>query len=558
MNPKSIAKRALAATGLLGVARRIRARRGAARQVAVRRAARIEPAPALQPFPQARYIFAVGAIPRRYAGRTASVLAKAKLFAETAGVPCEILTMNFSSELDDVRHEIDERGALGDGVRIVNLYDSLWGQAGARPPVTHPIEEPGMDSIKDPDGAVHRYYENGVYRIYKRFDYEGRLIVRDWFNENRGRTQRDEFGPDGHVRRTTYYDLHYNKPRQEVYFRPDGTAFMNKWLVVNPADLSTDVERITLFDEAERPTRVLTSHIELIQDYLDRMIGDDRVFLSVESRRTDPEVIDYHRPNVKRLYVLHNPHVTPPFTDPKKIRSSYRQILERAADADAIVFLTPAQRADAETAFGPRPNFAVIPHPVTLPAADTVAERDPELVVMLARLDQQKQVDAAIRAFADVLRKRPRARLEIYGRGPEEKALRALIARLGLSESVRLAGYTRDPGAVYRRASVSLLTSSYEGFGLVVLEAMAHGCPVVSFDLNYGPGDMITDGETGFLVPQGDTAALAVRTLEVLSDPALRDRMGAAAVAAASGFGADAFLARWSQLFRRLDAEGWS
>ncbi len=558
MNPKTIARRALAATGLLGLARRIRARRGAARQVAVRRAATIEPAPPLQPFPKARYVFAVGAIPRRYAGRTASVLAKTKLFAEAAGVSCEILTMNFSSELDDVRHEIEQRGALGAGVRIVNLYDSLWGEAGARPPVTHPVDEPGMDAIKDPDGAVYRYYENGVYRLYKRFDYEGRLIVRDWFNENRGRTQRDEFGPDGHIRRTTYYDLHYNKPRQEVYFRPDGTAFMNKWLVVDPADLSTDVERITLFDAAERPTRVLTSHVELIQDYLDRMVGDDHVFLSVESRRTDPEVIDYHRPNVKRIYVLHNPHITPPFTDPRKIRASYRQILDRADDASAIVFLTPAQRADAEVTFGRRPNFVVIPHPVSLPSSDAAAQRDPDLVVMLARLDQQKQVDAAIRAFAEVVRKRPRARLEIYGRGPQEKALRALIASLGLSRSVRLAGYTSDPGAVYRKASVSLLTSSYEGFGLVILEAMAHGCPVVSFDLNYGPGDMIEHGETGFLVPQGDTAALARRTVEVLSDPRLRDRMGAAGIAAAAAFSRDSFLARWSQLFRQLDDEGWS
>lgn len=558
MNPKKTARRLLAATGLLGVVRKVRARRGVSRQVAVRRAARLEPAPPLQPFPPARYIFAVGAIPRRYAGRTASVLAKTKLFAERAGVTCEILTMNFSAELDDVRHEIEQRGALGAGVRIVNLYDSLWGATDSRPPVTHPVEKPGMDSIKDPDGAVYRYYENGVYRLYQRFDYEGRLIVRDWFNENRGRTQRDEFGPDGHIRRTTYYDLHYNKPRQEVYFRADGTAFMNKWLVVNPTDLSTDVERITLFDEAERPTRVLTSHVELIQEYLDRVVGDDRVFLSVESRRTDPEVIDYHRPNVKRLYVLHNPHVTPPFTDPKKIRASYRQILERADDADAIVFLTPAQRADAETAFGPRRNFAVIPHPVTLPPADVAGERDPDLVVMLARLDQQKQVDAAIRAFAEVVRKRPRAHLEIYGRGPEEKALRALISGLGLAKSVRLAGYTSDPGAVYRRASVSLLTSSYEGFGLVVLEAMAHGCPVVSFDLNYGPGDMIVDGQTGFLVPPGDTAALAQRTVEVLADPALRDRLGAAGVAVADTFSADAFLARWAQLFRTLDAAGWS
>lgn len=556
MDLRKTVRQGLVATGGLDLARRVRLRVAAVRHPAAKRRIRVEPVPSRQPFPEARYVFAVGAIPRRYAGRTASVLAKTKLFAEQAGVPCEILTMNYSAELDDVTHEIQARGALGEGVRIVNLYDSLLGTS-TREPVRHPVAEPGMDPIKDPDGEVYRYYENGVYRLYKRFDYAGRLIVRDWFNENRGRTQRDEFGSDGHIRRTTYYDLHFNKPRQEVYFRADGTAFMNKWLVVNPDDLTTEVERITLFDEQERPVKVMTSHVDLIHDYLDRVLGDDHVFLSVESRRTDPEVADYRRPNVKRLYVLHNPHITPPFTNPGKLRATYKPMLERSGQAAAVVFLTAAQRADAESVFGRRENFVVIPHPVTQPAARPPAERDPNLVVMLARLDQQKQVDAAIRAFGDVVRKRPGARLEIYGRGPEEKSLRSLIATSGLARSVSLKGYTTDPEAVYRRASACLLTSQYEGFGLVVLEAMANGCPVVSFDLSYGPGDMIVDGETGFLVPPGDTGALANRTVELLADPALRDRLSAAGLEAVTRFGPESFLARWSDLFAKLDAQGW-
>lgn len=74
------------------------------------------------------------------------------------------------------------------------------------------------------------------------------------------------------------------------------------------------------------------------------------------------------------------------------------------------------------------------------------------------------RADAAIRAFAAVVKQRPRARLEIYGRGPEEKELSSPIASLRLQNSVRLAGYTSDPAAVYRKASVCLLTSRYEGF----------------------------------------------------------------------------------------------
>lgn len=560
MNLRTLAKRGLAATGTAGLARsavrRIRLLRGNARRAqALRRVTRDDTISELRPLPQARYIFAVGAIPRRYAGRTASVLTKAKLLAEQGGVQCEILTMNYSAELDDVAHEIDERGALGDGVRIINLYDSLVGEPSAHP-ITHPVDEPGMDYIKDADGSVYRYFENGVYRLYKRFDYAGRLIVRDWFNENRGRTRRDEFGTDGHIRRTTYYDLHFNKPRQEIYYRSDDTAFMSKWLVVNPDDLTTQVERITMFDADERPVKVLHSHIELIHEYLDRVIGDDHVFLSVESRRTDPEVLDYRRPNVKRLYVLHNPHASG--YSVSKVRATYRPMLDRHAQADAIVFLTAAQRADAEAHYGHQKNFFVIPHPVELPAPAAPVERDPELVVVLARLDQQKQLDHAIRAFAQVVKHRPKARLEIYGRGPEEAALRRLISSLRLEKSVSLKGYTTDPAAVYRSASACLLTSAYEGFGLVVLEAASYGCPVVSYDLSYGPSDIIEDGRTGFLVPEGDERKLAERTLDILRDPALRDRLSQAAEESVHRFSPETCLARWSALFNTLDAAGWS
>lgn len=558
MNVTQIARRRLEAAGALNLARRLRDRGAGVLRRQRRRVVRVDPEPTWQPFPDARYIFAVGAIPRRYAGRTASVLAKAKLFSERAGVSCEILTMNYSAELDDVTHDIEQRGALGEGVRIVNLYDSLMSGSAPGDPIVHPVEEPGMDSIKDPDAAVYRYYEGGVYRLYKRFDYAGRLIVRDWFNENRGRTRRDEFGTDGRIRRTTYYDLHYNRPRQEVYFRSDGTAFMNKWLVVNPTDLSTDVERITLFDEQERPTKVMTSHIELIQDYLDRMIGDDKVFLTIESRRADPEVLDYRRPNVKRLYVFHNPHSTAGVQGTRGIKATYRAVLDRRKEADAIVFLTAAQRADAEAVYGRSDNFAVIPHPIALEPEPATSQRDPHLVVMLARLDQQKNLDEAIRAFAQVVRKAPKARLEIYGRGPDEKALQALIRQLGLQKSVFLKGYTSDPGAVYERAAACLLTSRYEGFGLVVLEAIARGCPVVSYDLNYGPSDIIEDGVTGFLVPQGNRGALAERTLRLLRDRELREGMSAACRASAQRFSPESYLARWSALFNRLAAKGWA
>ncbi|MGI3786659.1 MAG: hypothetical protein ACRYG2_38430, partial [Janthinobacterium lividum] len=317
-------------------------------------APRLDPLPVLRPLPRAKYVFVVGAVPRNFGGRTASILNKCRLLKELGGVDSIIVTLNYSSEIDDIAADLRRRGLLVDGVEIVNLHDYFDEQStGVADPVRHAVEEPGMQPIRDPDQEVYRYYDaDGVYRLYKRFDHRGRLIVRDWFNENRARTRRDEFNENGTLRRTTYMDLHHNKPRQEIFYRADGTPYMNKWLAVDPASRVASVERITMLDEQGAPYEVLLSNVALIQSYLDRLIGDDHAFLSVESRRSDGETLTYHRPNVKHVYVLHNPHIAPPFDDLDAVRASYKPMLDAHDRHGAVVFLTNAQRADAEAAYG--------------------------------------------------------------------------------------------------------------------------------------------------------------------------------------------------------------
>jgi glycosyltransferase involved in cell wall biosynthesis len=519
---------------------------------------RFDRLPDLEPLPQARYLFVVGAVPRNFGGRTASVLNKCRLLKELGGVDSTIVTLNYSSEVDDISADLRRRGLLVDGVRIVNLHDYFDGDSTPTTTVVHhEVDEPGMEKIRDPDQEVYRYFENGVYRLYKRFDDAGRLIVRDWFNENRGRTRRDEFGRNGQIRRTTYMDLHHNLPRQEIFYRSDGTAYMNKWVAVNPTTRLTRVERVTLMDAEGRPSEVLESNVALIQSYLDTLIGEDRAFLTVESRRSDHETLTYRRPNVKQVYVLHNPHLALPGDDVAAVRPTYQPLFDRRDEVDAIVFLTNAQRADAEARFGERRSFRVIPHPVRTTQHPPFEERDPDLVAMLARLDPQKQLSDAVTAFAEVLAAVPTARLEIYGQGPDRDRLQRQIDELGLGGSVTLMGYTKDPAAVYHRAALSMLTSRFEGFGLVLLESLSHGCPVVSYDVKYGPSDIIANGVNGYLVEPGDTHELATRVVQVLQDERLRRRLSERAAVGRAEFGEEAFVARWSELFRDLDAQGW-
>ena len=120
----------------------------------------------------------------------------------------------------------------------------------------------------------------------------------------------------------------------------------------------------------------------------------------------------------------------------------------------------------------------------------------------------------------------------MYGDGPEHGALQGLIDELGLDAHVVLRGLTDDPGHELDAASVFLSTSAFEGQGLSIAEALVHGCPVVAYDVRYGPRDLLADGG-GVLVPDADLDALAAAIVELLTDVELRARLTAEAVAAA-------------------------
>lgn len=533
-------------------------RRGRSSAPATTVTRRTDPVPDLAPFPDALLVFAVDVLPRTFAGRTASMLNKTRLFAERAGVESIMVTLYDSSQLDDIEHTWREAGVLAEGVRIASLHDfypdtTVW----AGPDIAHPFDEPGMHAIHDAEAGQYHFFANGVHRLSKRLDYAGRLIVLDHVNESRQRTRSDEYYPNGVTRRIVFFDLHYGVARQEILHRRDGSVRLNIWWAVDPVTKIRSPQRVTVFDAEGRPEKVLRSYDEVIHACLDNLIGDRHAFLSCEARRVDDWLLGYRRPHVKQLHVLHNAHIRPPYDNVHRIRPVYQPLLSQRSDVDAIVFLTDTQRAEAEAHFGHNDKYFVVPHAVRPAVLDPAIRRDPRLVVMMARLDQQKQVDHAIDAFAKVVRQVPDARLEIYGRGVLAADLENRIQRLGLSENVSLAGFTRNAGTVYQRAALSLLTSKYEGFGLVLLESFSYGCPAVSYDLRYGPADIIADGDNGFLVPYGDKAAMAERIVTVLQDSDLQARLSDSALAAAGRFGEDAFVARWSAVFNHLDRQGW-
>jgi glycosyltransferase involved in cell wall biosynthesis len=179
----------------------------------------------------------------------------------------------------------------------------------------------------------------------------------------------------------------------------------------------------------------------------------------------------------------------------------------------------------------PEEEITVIPNGVDLARyrPTTVTERfSTPTILYLGRLKRYKRVDLPIRAVAALRESGVAVRLIIAGTGDQADALHALRDELGLGDVVELRGFVSEEEKLelFRRAWVHVLTSPKEGWGITNVEAAACGTPTVASN-SPGLRDSVLDGETGFLVPHGDVAALAGRIRALIEDPGLRDTMGA-------------------------------
>lgn len=159
-------------------------------------------------------------------------------------------------------------------------------------------------------------------------------------------------------------------------------------------------------------------------------------------------------------------------------------------------------------------------------ASETISEfplPKGNLLVACGRLSEQKDFPTLLRTFSRLRKQRDDVTLWILGRGPDQMALEKQAESLGLGESVKFLGFQSNPFKFMAVADVFVLSSAWEGFGNVVVEAMAAGAAVVSTDCDFGPGEIIREGVSGFLCPVGDDECLARQILVLLDDKALRE-----------------------------------
>jgi len=331
------------------------------------------------------------------------------------------------------------------------------------------------------------------------------------------------------TRKDDFYELPagVGRLRLDLTGQPPGRGALPRQLPRSLASLARSLPRLRSALEATSPHLVVgfLGHANLLA-----------LLLSSRGRRWPVVVTEHSHPRLREL-------------GPGG-RALRRLLYPRAA---CVVSVSPG--VDAQFGWLPPERRAVISNPVEVDVGAAHAEngRAPEspipgrFAVAMGRLDRAKGFDLLLAAFARLRERFPDWHLALLGDGPEHAALVAQAEALGLGQRVVFLGARRDPFAILARADLFVLPSRLEGFGNVLVEAMACGLPVVSFDCPSGPAQIVAHRESGLLVPAEDVPALAEAMATLMSDADERARMGRAAREASQRFRLDTVLDAWEQ-----------
>ncbi|MGP4001856.1 glycosyltransferase [Streptomyces sp. 8N706] len=236
--------------------------------------------------------------------------------------------------------------------------------------------------------------------------------------------------------------------------------------------------------------------------------------------------------------------------DYSRSSSRFRRVKQFYRDVDRMLVLTQ-EDADLWIRQG-LDNTGFMPNPLPF-MPEEPSRRTGKVVTSIGRLMDQKGIDMLLDTWSQVAPLHPDWTLRIYGSGEDEEMLREQCTALGLDGSVEWMGRTDDVPGVLRGGSVFVQSSRGEGFPLTLMEAMAAAVPCAAFDCAPGVREIIRDGEDGLLATPGNTSELARRLDTLMSDRALRDRMGEAARVNVRRFSTDEVVRRWEELFAFLE-----
>lgn len=265
-----------------------------------------------------------------------------------------------------------------------------------------------------------------------------------------------------------------------------------------------------------------------------------------------PLLLDKRIPKVYERHVSKVIEMNDSFSLIKRvsIQIKWRIMSYLAKYFDAFVVLTKGNLNEWDTL----KNSVVIPNPLSF-YPDNSSNLKSKKVIAVGKQGYQKGYDLLLKAWEKVVKNNSDWELEIYGKFEPKENLVELADELGIAKNVRFFSPTQQIEEKYLEVSIFVLSSRFEGFGMVLIEAMACGLPCVSFDCPHGPSDIINHMEDGLLVLNGDTEQLANALIDLIAYDEKRKFIGATAKENVKRYLPQHIMPIWDKLFRKLAHE---
>lgn len=399
---------------------------------------------------------------------------------------------------------------------------------------------------------VRLFDEQNRYVAYAHFANEDhqQLVYVNYFDQDHQKVKRDIYDSRGFLSQTKYLK-EQQRVQAEVYFNRNGQIKMEKTYqevkgqtVLKRVILKNFRQRDWFFDTEEQ---LQTFFFDTLYTVGDVYFCDKNGYIGQAMANTATDVTV--------CAVFHSTHARGQedvLTAP--LKSSYQVPLSQPEKFDRFIVSTHQQQVDLQARFDQLPPISVIPVGYTQSQKVNLRQKKPHRIIGVARFSPEKQVLHQVQVVARLVTEFPDVELHLFGFGnqDEEQKLRAYVAEHDLSDHVFFRGFVTDLSAEYTQASLQMMTSNEEGFSLATLEALSFGVPVISYDIRYGPSELVEDGVNGNLVTRDDQDLLFWKVRSYLRDPKLQKNYMKNSLRLTKRYTEAAVMAKWQALLTTI------
>lgn len=488
------------------------------------------------------------------AGRAGAILDQCRMFLDLDLVPV-VVTFKYEPDYDRRLAQREGDNALPDGAQTINIHKDLASRLtrDARADWSRAEDEEStgftVASETTQGGEIFHYLNARGQLVRRREVVDGRTTKTTFFSHGVPHIVRtyDEAGFCG---LEATLDISSGQTLEERFYTPDGICYATRHMRASTGKQDGAYQHFPDEGRSLRYGHNTPWHSAWLNELL--ASTSPKPIAIAEQPSSMLKLLDTDRSNSDQLYMCHANVFAAPYMTGAQLRTDYGPPLKRINEMPAVVVLTEKQKQDFKQNFGETNNVLVIPNVMRDKAGPKKLNKISGRIGVASRLvAEQKRLDDLLHIWALVAKAAPHAHLDICGGGPDRPHLESLAESLGIQDRITFHGWVKN-GAEFMSSCVATVnTSRHEGLPLSIGESLAVGTPVVAYDINYGPSDLIRSGVDGFVVPDGNREAFADALLKLLTDEESALAMGAAgAQRMQNDFTAESVRIRWRDAFK--------